>query len=137
MTAAARAAPRCRASCSRSSWFSVRSRVISSRGVELLPERVGGGSLCGRDEAGTRGWGVAEPVDLLAESGLPVEPGTGHSGRLGHPVESDRVAAFGHPLQDTLRAPQGQFVSRLRRLAEPFDAVSHPRPARCAATAGT
>ena len=31
VTAAARAAPRCRAGWSRSSWFSVRSRVISSR----------------------------------------------------------------------------------------------------------
>ena len=60
VTVAVRAAPRCRASCSRSSWFSLRSRVISSRWVwtcwrsESVEARSAGGRTPGRPVVASR-----------------------------------------------------------------------------------
>ena len=62
-------------------------------GPQLLAERVGGGPLGGGQRSRSSDGGVAEPGDLVAELGLAVQPGPGHSGGLGEPAEGDRFTA--------------------------------------------
>ena len=62
-------------------------------GPYLLAERVGGGPLGGGQGSRAAGSGVAEPGDLVAELGLAVQPGPGHSSGFGEPAEASAAPA--------------------------------------------
>src|SRR3989442_13127297 len=61
------------------------------------------------------GSGLAELVDLLAQAGLPVEPGPGHSGRGGDDAEGDGDALALQVVQRFDGLGAGQLVAGGRR----------------------
>ena len=68
---------------------------------------------------------VAEPGDLVAELGLAVQPGPGHSSGFGEPAEGDWFTAPRQTLQGVRGAAQGRLVPGLRRFAETINPVRH------------